>query len=968
MKCPKCGNSNIKAGQKFCTNCGQPLSAGSQSSSQSASEAGKKGFIDNLTHPGTFLRRGTQGVQAEVRRERQQRLQRQAEALGMELTRPQNNDQQNNPQPTEPQQRRLVVDTESVEGVNIVSGRAIWNIQRGEIAHLITESEFAAADNLKGVIIQEGCTAMVYIDGQLVSMMQAGAYTFPAKSQTEIQLEQRQREIEAQEDELERQRRELQREQDEKARAEAQTFASRGVFGEIAAFGRGVMNFLFGKKKDEKPEQRNVRIQRTVQRLKMLPAPKVCRVYIVSNRLINIIFGSAMDAEGNIGFCPFVIPTKLVDVNIGVSMQLQINNIQQFVANYLADRNRFTVADLQQELMPGVKAQLTQMLRNLDYQAEGLPEPVVNNLKARLVNSCNERMHGIQVTRVLDITDQSSDFERFRAVERELFASEKELGYLQRTNEFRNRLEQEQNRRQIDQSRNTEELRQSLQAINKDKLLSEDEMEQFVALLASQKRIREANLQKDELIAKEEIRKALVDMKKSGLVKDDELAALENTLLQGKIGRENVTDIMRVQAEQKLEMSKQIAEFSLSDNRMEHDMANALRQAQHQGNLTAAQLETKRLMDAYNDERNEFDWNRTFGRQQKEDDYDFYQTARQDDYDFNKGQRQHHADFQNRVQDEDYDWHKAQREALMRREDEDRARINARQDKFDDMDIAERQAAIDYHKMQDLKDAQFREMQEMNRLAEASMRSNENIHSMDVQERMHHATMEQQMTAEQLRETHRENLSEAAQVASFNAEGAKEQADFFRKQQEEEAKRREEDRKRALEDADRANADRNADMDRMERIQRNSSADMKDMIREMMGTVRDVSASNAQSMSGQYQRQMDTLQQMNTLQQQHMQQRYDDQVARGKEYREDAYHQQSRMDHTQDQFMANSTQINTAAATNMSSSAQRNDVNVQHNYAQPRNTPLQPKAHYCPACGAEVPESEMFCGECGQKM
>ena len=357
MKCPKCGNSNIKAGQKFCTNCGQPLSAGSQSSSQSASEAGKKGFIDNLTHPGTFLRRGTQGVQAEVRRERQQRLQRQAEALGMELTRPQNNDQQNNPQPAEPQQRRLVVDTESVEGVNIVSGRAIWNIQRGEIAHLITESEFAAADNLKGVIIQEGCTAMVYIDGQLVSMMQAGAYTFPAKSQTEIQLEQRQREIEAQEDELERQRRELQREQDEKARAEAQTFASRGVFGEIAAFGRGVMNFLFGKKKDEKPEQRNVRIQRTVQRLKMLPAPKVCRVYIVSNRLINIIFGSAMDAEGNIGFCPFVIPTKLVDVNIGVSMQLQINNIQQFVANYLADRNRFTVADLQQELMQLINAQ-----------------------------------------------------------------------------------------------------------------------------------------------------------------------------------------------------------------------------------------------------------------------------------------------------------------------------------------------------------------------------------------------------------------------------------------------------------------------------------------------------------------------------------------------------------------------------------------------------------------------------------
>ena len=606
MQCPKCGNSNIKAGQKFCTNCGQPLSAGSQSEAQPASNVGDKGFIDNLTHPGTFLSRGTQGVQAQVRRERLQRLQQQAQELGMDVSRAQNNNQttgqqpqasEPQPQTSELQQRRLLVDTDSVEGVNIFSGRAIWNIQKGEIARLITETEFAAADNLKGVIIQEGCMAMVYIDGQLVSMMPAGVYTFPAKTETEIRLERRQSEIDQQQDELERQRRELEKEEDEKARANAQSFASRGVFGEIAAFGRGVMNFLFGKKKNEKPEQRNTRMQRTVQKLKMLPAPKICRVYIASNRIINMLFGATMDAEGNFSFAPMAIPTKLVDVNMGVTMQLQISNMQQLVQNYLADRSRLTVADIQQELQPGVKAQLTQMLRNLDYQANGLPEPIVNNLKTRLQATCNERMQGIEVVRVLDITDQSSDFDRFRAVERELFASEKELGFLQRTNEFRSRLEQEQNRRQIYQAQNAEELRQSLQDINKDKLLNEDEMEQFVALLESQKRIREANLQKDEVIAKEEIREALIDMKKSVLVKDDELAALENTLMQGKIGRENVTDIMRVQAEQKLEMERQIAEFSLSDSRLEHDMANALRQAQHQGNLTAAQLKTKRKKD-----------------------------------------------------------------------------------------------------------------------------------------------------------------------------------------------------------------------------------------------------------------------------------------------------------------------------------------------------------------------------------
>ena len=912
MQCPKCGNSNIKAGQKFCTNCGQPLSAGSQSEAQPASNVGDKGFIDNLTHPGTFLSRGTQGVQAQVRRERLQRLQQQAQELGMDVSRPQNNNQTNGQQPqasepqpqtSELQQRRLIVDTDSVEGVNIVSGRAIWNIQKGEIARLITETEFAAADNLKGVIIQEGCMAMVYIDGQLVSMMPAGVYTFPAKTETEIRLERRQSEIDQQQDELERQRRELEKEEDEKARANAQSFASRGVFGEIAAFGRGVMNFLFGKKKNEKPEQRNTRMQRTVQKLKMLPAPKICRVYIASNRIINMLFGATMDAEGNFSFAPMAIPTKLVDVNMGVTMQLQISNMQQLVQNYLADRSRLTVADIQQELQPGVKAQLTQMLRNLDYQANGLPEPIVNNLKTRLQATCNERMQGIEVVRVLDITDQSSDFDRFRAVERELFASEKELGFLQRTNEFRSRLEQEQNRRQIYQAQNAEELRQSLQDINKDKLLNEDEMEQFVALLESQKRIREANLQKDEVIAKEEIREALIDMKKSGLVKDDELAALENTLTQGKIGRENVTDIMRVQAEQKLEMERQIAEFSLSDSRLEHDMANALRQAQHQGNLTAAQLETKRLMDAYNDERNEFDWSRAFERQQKEDNYDW-----------DKTQRERVADNQQAIFDQQLEEQKVQAE-----------HGRMRQDKFDDVDILERKAAIAQRNMQAIKEAELAELKEQNRSAES-------IHSMDANVAINRDNVEANMTAELLMAKNIGQVGDAGQSAFAQALGSAKENELMAQQQ----------------------AEQKALYEQMMQNQNAQNAQNQQVMMQMAQMMQ-------QGMLGAAGAQLANQQQAFNQQQEFQQQRLDDQMQMKQEYRDNMMHQQSRMDHTQDEAMDRIGQVSTAAAGNI------NAFSGGNKSQQPSSTP-KPEAGKCPKCGAQANPEDGFCMECGAKL
>jgi len=45
---------------------------------------------------------------------------------------------------------------ELVDGVDVVRGRAIWNIQPGEIARKIKESELEEIEKLKGIIGQEG--------------------------------------------------------------------------------------------------------------------------------------------------------------------------------------------------------------------------------------------------------------------------------------------------------------------------------------------------------------------------------------------------------------------------------------------------------------------------------------------------------------------------------------------------------------------------------------------------------------------------------------------------------------------------------------------------------------------------------------------------------------------------------------------------------------------------------------------
>ena len=588
---------------------------------------------------------------------------------------------------------------------SIVKGRAIWNVQKGEIAHLIKETELINTDGLKGVIVQEGCSAIVFMNGIITSIMQAGIYSFPTKEPTPA----------------------IRPVVPSEPKVEDKPNDFTGFANGASAIGRGIRNFLFGKKKDENPEQHVKRVERTKEKISKLPDFKTCRIYIVSNRLFNLFFDLQVDEEGNYDFAPFVIATKTVDAKIAVSLQMQVTNMNEFVDNYLTDQQSVSTVLFQQQLRTCIKSTLAQLLRNLDYQQDGLPEPIVNNLKNRIKSACNEQLYGIEVTKVLDITDESEDFNRFRSAEHDLFVNEKELDYLTRSNEFRNRIEQEKNKQEANQAANAESLRQTLQSINKDKLLSEDEMEQFVMMMDSQKRLREAKTKQEEY-------EALSDMKKSRLVKEEDIAALENVLAQNKVSRDSIVDLMRAQAEQDLALNKQIAEFKLSDNKKDHDIANELKDALHKGKLASTQLDTKRIIDAYQDERRKKEDDYTFAQQQRKDDYQFQQEQkledssfnrqkrqndwefsnqqRQSDWEFNNQQRQQDADFKSRVQNEDYDFQKQQRQqdadfnSRVQNEDYDFQKQQRQDDR--EFNNQQRQSDWEFNNQQRQQDADFK--------------------------------------------------------------------------------------------------------------------------------------------------------------------------------------------------------------------------------------------------------------------
>ena len=891
LVCSKCGNP-LNPGQKFCMKCGTPVSTVPQ---QPQAQPGQKGwFTDGVRAVANAVTGGA--LNRDIERQQQQAVRQQAHDDQGQIQQAQQGQQAaERAQRTAEQEAERARDRrnqEAIDGIDVVRGRAIWNIQPGQIARRVTETEFNEIEQLKGVIIQEGCTALVYVDGDLVGTLSGGAYTFPVKSDAEKKAEREEAEKKIKDQERKRQ----------------DSFMDRGLFGTIGIGLNTVRRFFFGNKKDESEQKRQARQQKVEKVLKEKNQLKLIRVYLVSNRVLTLTFGGQQNQDGGIDFVPFKIPTKIVDVEIGVSLQMQINNINDFLRNYLADRDSVTSNQIQQMAIPAVQNTLTQMLRNLDYQQEGLPEPIVNNLKVRIQQAINNQLFGIQCTQVLHITDRSADFERFRQVERELFCSEKELEFLQRTGEFRNRLASETNKQEIDKVTSEEELRYALQQLNKDKLLHDDEMEEFVLMLSAQKRLRIAKSQEEEY-------EALLDLKKSRLVKDDEMAALEDALTHNKIERDSVTEIMRIQHQQSVDDARLHAHWALDDQKQDHDWEREDLQRRRDWGIEDEQREREWMHE-------EQEYNRQWGRTQQQDEYNWQKRIRETDFDWQQEERRREADWQQRV-----------REEQMRRENEQTNYDRQRQSKFDDIDILDRKAQIAQRNMQAMKEAELRELQEQNR-------SSETIHNMDVQAEMNRDNVEANMSAEQLMAKRAAELSGEGQVAFAQALGSGKENELLQKQQQEQKELYE----------------------KMMQMQQQQGGQSQEMMLKM-----------AQMMQ---QGMMDIGQQ----QQAFHQQRFEDQQQRANEYREDAQRQQDRMDHTLDQSLNYTTRAHQTDSQSFAQAMGGTPQNFQQmppQQPQPQQhvaqqpvapAPATPQVLHCPACGAEVPEGEPFCGECGNKM
>lgn len=409
----------------------------------------------------------------------------------------------------------------------IVKNKAIWRIEKGEVARHINEAEFVNFEQVSGLIINEGVTAVICVNGKKVKELNGGIYEFVSPAEIEYILNQR-------------------------------VLNSKSVCGVGKLAWRSIVRAWCGKKVGEVVKDNTNNNLKTIDDvIRSLNENSFISVYLKLDRAFPALFGTKNNAD----FLPITIKTKYLDAEFGVSILVKIDDFDLFIKQYMADKPSMTINDIQEILKSYVAMILQDELRDEEIDEQGISKEARKSIMLRLM-ALGETLHGLKIVNVGDITCSNKDFERLRGLARELYCSEHELSYLKRINEFKNRLTGVENAQTVQETKNDLELMKALDEVNRDKLLFQDEQEKFYVLLSRQKRIQNAQ---NEM----EVSKALSDIQRTELLNEDEFEEFEQSLRLGKFERNNIFEAVRLQSlatlkKKEIELNAEVIKYTIT--------------------------------------------------------------------------------------------------------------------------------------------------------------------------------------------------------------------------------------------------------------------------------------------------------------------------------------------------------------------------------------------------------------------
>lgn len=443
------------------------------------------------------------------------------------------------------------MDTQNQNTVEKVNGnKAMWTIHPSVIAQRISEKDFLNMSNISGIVIQPGTSAVVYLNGKEIAQLNSGEYVF-AKDE------------------------DVQKIMDQTIVDYERLNGNNSIPGFIKSGWQKIVRFVTGHKVGEAEQNINSKkhtVDEVVQHLYNSSGNNIS-VYLKVNSPFPTIFGYDQYKDAREAFVPMEIRTKFLNIEVCAVLLMQIKDFEKFLSYYMLYRNCVSIMDIQKEIAGYVRNAIQDELFNEEVNEFGISDSAKSRIIVRL-KELDRYLYGISVIDILELSCNSEVFNRFREVASELFCSEKELDYLQRSNELKNRLAAIE----VAQIRSDLEKSKAIDEVNKDRLLHEDELVRFKTSLALKTEDDMAEMMAESAAKKIAINTAII--KKQALA-DNEIEELKS-------------DILFNNSKKSLERVKE-----LEDIERKHGYTKQLEDELNAQKLVEINLGTRRSVDEY---------------------------------------------------------------------------------------------------------------------------------------------------------------------------------------------------------------------------------------------------------------------------------------------------------------------------------------------------------------------------------
>ena len=407
-------------------------------------------------------------------------------------------------------------------------GYLTWNTGLGEIARKIDEKELTNyLAGLKGFIVGPGQSALIYGGGKLLAELSGGTYDFPSRPAEEI-IGQREG----------------------------------GVAGFLSGASRAFTNFFLGTPKEDelkKATKSNTDAQMN-QFIEHLKSGRPFSLFLVRK------------APFDLSFTIDDLQTADVRTDLGLLTRCEIVDFVKFYSEFLLDKELITESDLQDAFVSRLIAATEQSV--LSVGAEDIEANA--SLREKLIEAFDSSVGGLlKFVSIERVTVKNQEIQELRQRKEELILAEKNLPLLIKSNDFDNRLQLEENRRRLEEAANDEDFKHRIQAINKDGLIREEDLEVFERSIA-ERAVDHGISRAHALDMVRETNRQEIEEK----VRSRELVTLDHELELEKKKRifareqeeeDDLADIRQVSRLQELNKQKEQNELEIESARKERD-------------------------------------------------------------------------------------------------------------------------------------------------------------------------------------------------------------------------------------------------------------------------------------------------------------------------------------------------------------------------------------------------------------